>query len=550
MLVDTDVLIIGAGMSGVGFAIQLQKKYPRITFEIYEKADELGGTWWANTYPGCACDVPSHLYSYSFALNPDWSEQFASQEEIAAYCRAVAEMHDIPRHITLRSTVESATFDESSGTWVVKILDQQARRVYERHSRVLITAVGMLSEPKDCDIPGAEDYNGRLFHSACWDHEFEWAGKEVVVVGNGCSATQFVPILTNTPGSAKRVTQFIRQPHWLEPRPNPKYPSAIKWIFRHVPLVMRCFRCAIFLYLESYFSTFKRVSGKKTREARMKSQLAYLKEMAPKEYHEILTPKIELGCKRRVMDTDYLACLHRGNMELVHDDPIERITIDGVRTNSGRKIYADAIILATGFKTAHPLFPIGDNIRGEGGVTLSEHWESTASHAPQAYYGTCVSRFPNMFILVGPNTATGHTSVLFTVECQIDFTLKVLDPILNSLYPKPSSSSSSGLQKMIRFLLKPFSSESRAGKKLAPAPDTVSVTSQAEEKESQWIDEASKQYVWTSGCASWYLHPSGRNTTLYPGSQVAFWLRSWVGASAGDFLYRRSSAAVLDEDES
>jgi hypothetical protein len=331
---------------------------------------------------------------------------------------------------------------------------------------------------------------------------------------------------------------------------------------------MRCFRCAIFLYLESYFSTFKRVSGKRTREARMKSQAAYLKETAPKKYHEILTPKTELGCKRRVMDTDYLACLHRENMELIHDDPIERITVDGVRTKSGRKIYADAIIFATGFKTAQPLFPLGDNIRGEGGVTLSEHvchlpvlpalskcnfdtlmqWESTASHTPQAYYGTCVSRFPNMFILVGPNTATGHTSVIFTVECQIDFTLKVLDPILNSLYPEPSSSSFSVLQEMICFLRKPFSSESRAGKKLAPAPDIVSVTSQAEEEESQWIDEASKQYVWTSGCASWYLHPSGRNTTLYPGSQVAFWLRSWVGPLAGDFLYRRSSAAVLDDD--
>ncbi|KAL4992776.1 hypothetical protein BDW68DRAFT_183981 [Aspergillus falconensis] len=530
MPVDTDVLIIGAGLSGVGFAIQLQKKYPRTTFEIYEKAEGLGGTWWANTYPGCACDVPSHLYSYSFALNPDWSEQFASQAEIAAYCRAVAEMHDIPPHIKFRSTVQSATFNDSSGTWAVKILDQQTGRVYERHSRVLITAVGMLSEPKDCDIPGAEEYNGRLFHSARWDHEFEWAGKEVVVVG-----------------SAKRVTQFIRQPHWLEPRPNPKYPSSIRWIFRHVPLVMRCLRCAIFLYLESYFSTFKRVAGKRTREARMKSQTIYLKEMAPEKYHDILIPKMELGCKRRVMDTDYLACLHRGNMELIHDDPIERITVDGVRTISGWEIHADAIILATGFRTAQPLFPLGDKIRGEGGISLSEHWESSTSHAPQAYYGTCVSHFPNMFILVGPNTATGHTSVLFTVECQIDFTLKVLHPLLKSLHPA-SSSSSSILQRMICFLSTPFSSQSETRRKLAPAPDIVSVTSLAEEKESQWIDEASKQYVWTSGCASWYLHPSGRNTTLYPGSQVAFWFRSWIGPLAGDFVYRRSSAGVLDED--
>ncbi|RDW83753.1 uncharacterized protein DSM5745_04079 [Aspergillus mulundensis] len=376
MLVDTDVLIIGAGLSGVGFAIRLQQKYPRTSFEIYEKDEQLGGTWWANTYPGCACDVPSHLYSYSFALNPDWSAQFSSQPEIAAYCRAVAEEHDIPRHITFRSTVQAAVFDEPSGTWAVRILDQQTGQIYERRARVLISAVGLLSEPNDCEIPGAEEYKGRLFHSARWDHGFEWEGKDVVVVGNGCSATQFVPILTNTPGSAKSVTQFIRQPHWLEPRPNPVYPAAVKWVFRHVPLVMRCFRYAIFLYLESYFSTFKVVEGRKTRGQRMRSQIAYLKKMAPEKYYDMLIPMMELGCKRRVMDTDYLACLHRENMELVRHDPIERITAHGVRTESGREVHADAIVLATGFKGSQPLFPLGNEIRGEGGVSIMEDQHS------------------------------------------------------------------------------------------------------------------------------------------------------------------------------
>lgn len=192
-----------------------------------------------------------------------------------------------------------------------------------------------------------------------------------VHTGNGCSATQFVPILSDGGKSAKHIVQFIRQPHWLEERPNPKYPPAVKWIFRNVPFAMRLFRSILFLYLESYFPTFKRVAGKKTREQRMKTQTAYLRKTAPEKYHDILIPQTELGCKRRVMDTDYLACLHRENMELVHSDPIESITATGVRTNSGREIHADAIILATGFKANQPLFPI--EIRGENGVSMTEH---------------------------------------------------------------------------------------------------------------------------------------------------------------------------------
>ncbi|KAL4782661.1 hypothetical protein BJX76DRAFT_282038 [Aspergillus varians] len=530
MLIDTDVLILGAGLSGVGFAVRLQQKYPRATFEIYEKAEQLGGTWFANTYPGCACDVPSHLYSYSFALNPDWSEQFAPQAEINAYCCAVAEKFDVARHITFRSTAQAAKFDQESGTWAVRILDQQTGQVYERRSRVLISAVGLLSEPNDCHIPGAEDYKGKLFHSSRWDHSFDWAGKDVVVVGNGCSATQFVPILSEGSGAAKKVTQFIRQPHWLEERPNPKYPPAVKWIFRHVPFAMRLFRCALFFYLESYFNTFRRVAGKKIREHRKKVQTAYLKKMAPEKYYDILIPKVEFGCKRRVMDTDYFACLHRENMELVHADPIETITTTGVRTQSGREIHADAVVLATGFKATQPLFPL--EITGENGISMTEHWENSSCHAPNAYYGVCASKFPNLFMLIGPNTATGHTSAIFTSECQINFTLKVLRPILGALHPSPPSLLS-------RLIWNPFSSS-------RPAPDTVAVTPEAEERESKWIDEASSKYVWTSGCASWYLHPSGRNTALYPDSQVKFWLRSVFEPAGRDFVFKHSPKAVVD----
>ncbi|CEN61240.1 hypothetical protein ASPCAL07902 [Aspergillus calidoustus] len=569
MLIDTDILIIGAGLSGVGFAIRLQQKYPLVTYEVYEKAEELGGTWWFNTYPGCACDVPSHLYSYSFALNPEWSTQFAPRAEIEAYCRSVADKYDIPRHITFRSTVQGATWDEASGTWSVRILDQQTEKVYKRRSRVLISAVGLLSEPNDCEIPGAQDFTGKLFHSARWDHSFDWAGKDVVVIGNGCSATQFVPILSADPGKARSVVQFIRQPHWLEERPNPRYSDATKWIFRNIPLAMRLFRLAIFLYLESYFITFNRRAGKKIREKKMKAQTAYLKRTAPEKYYEALIPKIELGCKRRVMDTAYLACLHRENMELVHADPIECITATGVRTQSGREVNADAIVLATGFKATQFLFPL--EIKGEHGVSITEHWQNTPTQVPHAYYSTCISSFPNFFILHGPNTATGHTSVIFTAECQINFALKVLDPILCPLHLSTTTNigplSHSPSQSSLRF--PSFLTRSRSIRNRNPSsssqntsippkpsppwaqqqhrprnrhkhrhPRIVTVTPEAEARDASWIARASEKYVWTSGCASWYLHPSGRNTTLYPGSQVRFWWRSVRGPRRVDFVYR------------
>ncbi|KKK26812.1 hypothetical protein ARAM_002373 [Aspergillus rambellii] len=534
MSVDTDVLIIGAGLSGIGFAVRLQQEFPRVTYEIYERAEDLGGTWLMNTYPGCACDIPSHLYSYSFALNPEWSMQFAPQPEIQAYFRAVANKFDIPRHITFRSTVRNAVFDESSGTWLVEILDQETGRVYEKRSRVLISAVGILSEPNDCEIPGAEAYQGRLFHCARWDHSFTWAGKDVVVVGNGCSATQFVPVLSDGEGKANKVVQFIRQPHWIEERPNPTYPAAFKWVLRHVPLAMRFLRLCIFAVAESYFPTMNRIAGKKLREKKMREQTEYIKRIAPERYHDVLVPKAELGCKRRVMDTDYLACLHRENMELVYADPIEAITSTGVKTKSGREIHADAVILATGFK-AQDLCPV--EIRGERGMSLNEHWATCPSKSPQAYYGACVSGFPNFFLLMGPNTVTGHNSAIYTAECQINFILKLLHPILTPLL---SPSSSFSFSSLLPWSWNPFRRRRRRR-----APDTVVVTADAEQNESKWIDRASSNFVWTSGCATWYLRPAtGRNTIMYPDSQVKFWLRSVFGPVWRDFVFRSASTRL------
>ena len=209
---DADVLIIGAGMSGVGMAVQLTRQYPEATFTLVEKTDNIGGTWKVNTYPGCGCDVASHFYSYSFELNPDWSQKFSMQSEIQAYFRGVAEKYNIVRHVRFSSTVEKARWNDEAQLWDVTLKNQRTKETYTSRARAVVSAVGSLSIPQTCKIPGAISFQGHLFHSATWDHSFDWHGKDVVVLGNGCSATQFVPVMSE---EAKKLTQFARQPQYL-----------------------------------------------------------------------------------------------------------------------------------------------------------------------------------------------------------------------------------------------------------------------------------------------------------------------------------------------
>ncbi|KAJ5722026.1 hypothetical protein N7488_000061, partial [Penicillium malachiteum] len=533
MSVDSDVLIIGAGFAGLGFAVQLRKQYPKATYEILEKAENVGGTWWVNTYPGCGCDVASHFYSFSFELNPNWSCKYAPQREIAEYLQSVAKKHDITNHVRFSSIVQWAVFDESTGTWVVTVLDGLTGSVYEKRARILISAVGALSVPRDCEIKGAEKYQGKLFHSARWDHSFDWAGKDVVVVGNGCSATQFVPVISEGPNSVKNLTQFSRQPQWLSERPNRTYTRTFQWMMRYVPLAMRLYRFYLYANMEKDFLGFYQETGGQIREDLKRTRIEHLKRTAPEKYHDALTPRTEIGCKRKVEDTGYLACLHRENVELVHSDGIEEITENGVRTRSGREVNADAIILATGFQTQQVLFPM--EIIGENGVTLNEHWENFSSGSPQAYYGTCISEFPNFFILMGPNTTTGHLSVIYATECEINFSLRVLRPILRSLYPSTIWSA----------LTYPFSSL------LPTAPNTVAVTAAAEQADNDWIQSAASKFVWATGCSNWYLDPrTGRNTMLYPDWQFKYWLRSIFVPLSRDFVFKGSAVRLPQADMS
>ncbi|KAL6352453.1 hypothetical protein LRP88_14220 [Fusarium phalaenopsidis] len=492
-----DVLIIGAGMSGIGLAVQLIRQYGTRNFEIIEKDAEIGGTWRVNSYPGCGCDVPSHFFSYSFALNPDWSQAYAMQPEIHSYFKGVAAQYEIEKHVRFNSTVQSARWEESSGTWDVICLDAKTGKRTTRRSKVLVSAVGALSIPKPCTIPGASYFTGRIFHTAQWDHSFDWKGKEVVMIGNGCSATQALPVMTAGDGAVKKATQFARQSHWVAERPNPKHSALFKFVMRWVPFAMRIHRARLYWQNERNFHGFKVVEGLGMRSQWVKETTDYIRKTAPAKYHEFLVPKTEVGCKRRVNDTDYLVCLHRDNVDLVYDDPIEAIETAGVRTKSGRLVNADAIILAHGFETQTPLFPM--KIFGKDGLT----WDQVSEGAASSYFGTCLSNFPNFFIMMGPNTLSGHLSVIYTSECQINFTLRAIRPILKN------------------------------------QADTVEVTADAEKRDIDEVQEKAKKLVWATGCTSWFIETkSSRNTIMFPDWQYKFWWRS-LFVPSGDFEYRK-----------
>ncbi|KAL1588156.1 hypothetical protein WHR41_03189 [Cladosporium halotolerans] len=504
---DTDILIIGAGMSGLGLAVQLIRNYGYRDFQIVEKVADVGGTWLVNTYPGCGCDVASHFYSYSFELNPNWSQKFSMRSEIQAYFRGIAEKYKIVPHITFNTIVESAHWNDAGQFWETTLKNQQTKEAYTKRSRILVSGVGNLSVPRDCELPGADEYQGKLFHSALWDHSFDWKDKDVVVLGNGCSATQFVPVMAQ---DSRRLTQFARQAQYLAERPNPVYSPAFKAMMKYMPFAMRLYRLKLYADMEKDFASMETEGGRGIRQGLIEENERYVKRMAPEEYWDALIPKIEIGCKRKVMDTGYLECLHRDNVELVADDNVKELTASGVRTQSGREIPADAIVMATGFQVFRMLFPM--EIYGQNGVSLNEHWDEHYQGAAQAYLGTCVPGFPNFFTLMGPNTVTGHLSVIYTVECQINFILRLIDPLIKS---KTTSRS------------------------LLPAPSTnvVDVKFDAAKRDSTWMQKELSKLVWASGCTNWALDPStGMNIAMYPGYQFMFWLRS-VFIPGNDFEY-------------
>ncbi|EJD40432.1 putative monooxygenase [Auricularia subglabra TFB-10046 SS5] len=479
------VICIGAGMGGICLGAQLQRRLGFTDFHIYEKLHEFGGTWCANTYPGCACDVPAVLYSFSFAQKPNWTGAFPPQGEILKYIVSVAESYGLRERTTFRTKCVRATWDDGRKRWRVHLLNLDTGETSVKECKVFITSVGILTEPVPASVTadfGA--FKGPVFHSARWDHSVDLHGKDVVVIGNGCSANQIVPEVAP---AVRSLTQIVRSAQWVRPvRASFKPPGPVaRWAYANVPFAQWMLRLFLACLFEIGFLTFhKNALGKYLRDKNEEDTKAYVRETTPKEYHDILIPKFDIGCKRRVIDSsNYFASLNRENVHL-HKTAVREILPNAVRTDAGTHP-ADVIVLATGFSLLDSYIPFP--LIGRDGISIHQHWDSLGG--PGAFDTVACAGFPNFLMILGPNTATGHTSTLIAIENIVNLILKLIPPLLD-------------------------------GRK-----ETLEVKAKDEVEFVSGVQKALRARVW-NGCHSWYKMDEGWNMGLYPWSQIHFWWRA------------------------
>jgi cation diffusion facilitator CzcD-associated flavoprotein CzcO len=482
---DPGIVIIGSGFAGIGMAIRL-KQAGYDDFVILEKNDDLGGTWRDNTYPGCACDVPSHLYSFSFELNPGWSRMFAPQEEIWEYLRRCVRRHGISAHIRFGCRVERMEWDEVAGCWHITTAAGEAYT-----ARAIVSGVGALHIPSIPEIPGAGQFAGPAFHSAQWDRSCSVTGKRVAVIGTGASAIQFIPQIAQ---QAAQVHVFQRTPPWIHPRPDFEIRPAARAVFAAAPPVMRAFRDGIYWLLEIRAAGFA-VHPQLMAPLQRIAEHHIARQVSDPALCEKVTPDYTIGCKRILLSSDYYPALARPNVNLV-TAPIARITDRGLTCADGSTYDADVIIYGTGFKTVEALAEL--NVAGRGGVKLQDVWRGGA----EAYHGVTVAGFPNFFLLLGPNTGLGHNSVIFMIESQVRHVLSCL-----------------------RLL-------ARQG------GNTIEVKMPAQRRFNHGIQRRLSRAVWSQGgCTSWYLDAQGVNRALWPGFSFEYWART-SRARRADYLIR------------
>lgn len=466
-----DIAIIGSGFAGLCMAIKL-KEAGLDDFIVAEQAETLGGTWRDNHYPGCACDVQSHVYSFSFAPNPDWTRQFAPQAEIRDYLERCAERFALAPYLRFGMGLEKAVFDERLQRWDLRF--NNGRHV---SARVLVSGMGGLSRPLIPQIPGLETFKGKRFHSQQWDHTYALKGKRVAVIGTGASAIQFVPQIAP---QVAHLALFQRTPPWIMPKPDRPITRFERWVFKHLPFTQRWVRGAFYWALEGRVVGF--ALHPKLMKMVQKIALRHLHKQVPRpSLRKLLTPTYTIGCKRVLISNDYYPALSRSNVAVVSED-VARIETDGVITADGIKHPVDCIILGTGFQATDPV-PRG-MIIGRDGIDIMDTWRDGA----HAYLGTTVPGYPNLFLIIGPNTGLGHNSMILMIEAQVTYILHAL------------------------------------GQMDRQNIHTVEVKPAVESAYNEQLQEKLKRTIWsTGGCLSWYLDPrTGKNTTLWPGSTWRF----------------------------
>ncbi|MFZ2528115.1 MAG: NAD(P)/FAD-dependent oxidoreductase [Rhodococcus sp. (in: high G+C Gram-positive bacteria)] len=460
-------LVVGAGFGGIGMAATLLREDPNADVIVIERGDDVGGTWRVNTYPGAACDVPSALYSFSFAPEPDWSKSHGTQVEIYAYLRRVARETGVADRAVFDCELRDAQWDDAQCRWLVSTSRGDLT------ADVLIAATGALSTPSLPKVPGLELFGGTMFHSAGWNHDYDLAGKKVAVIGTGASAIQFVPAIVD---SVEHLTLFQRTASWVMPKRDHEIAAPVKALYRRFPLAQKVVRGAVYGQKESYVigmtKPFARTWIVPVFERRARAVLA--KRVADPELRAKLTPGFRIMCKRILLSNDWFTAITRTNATVVASG-LTAVTENAVVDDKGNEYEVDTIVFGTGFTPTEP--PVAQHVRGTGGRTLAETWNGS----PSAHLGTTVHGFPNLFLMYGPNTNLGHSSIVYMLESQATY---IADAI-RTMRTRGLSS--------------------------------VEVTAGAQQRYNDGLDPVLVKTIWNAGgCRSWYLDRRGRNSVMWP----------------------------------
>ena len=471
------VLVIGAGFAGLAMARAMDRAGER-DFLVVERGPDVGGTWRDNTYPGAACDVPSQLYSYSFAPNPWWTRSYSRQPEIQAYLVDVARRSGVLDRVVLDTTVEDVRWDPAEQVWRVQARGPAGPLGWV--ADVVVSAAGGLSDPRMPAIEGLDRFHGAVFHSARWDHGVDLTGKRVAVIGTGASAVQLGPEIVGRPA---RLDGYPRSAPWVVPRSDRTYSPRERAALALVPGLQRLCRAAVYWTREAYVPAFTRHPGL-FRPAERAARRNIEHGISDPGLRARVTPDFAFGCKRVLFSNTWYRTLDREDVDLV-TEPIDQVTESGIATRDGRLREVDVIVLATGFNASD--LPIARRITGRAGATLAEHF---ADLGAQAYKGTTVRGWPNLFLLVGPNTGLGHSSMVFMIESQVAYVV--------------------GALRHLREL------ERRGRAAVEPREDV----------QAAWVADVQERLgrtVWNrGGCSSWYLDAHGRNVTLWPRTTFTF----------------------------
>jgi cation diffusion facilitator CzcD-associated flavoprotein CzcO len=465
---ETDVAIVGAGFGGLGMAIQL-KRAGRDDFVVLERASDVGGTWQANTYPGCQCDIPSNLYSFSFARKSDWTTAYPMRDQILDYLHDCARRFRVEPHVELECELLDAAWDPRRGLWEI---ETPSGRLW---ARVLVAAPGLLSEPCVPDLPGLDRFAGTTFHTASWNHDHDLSGERVAVLGTGASAVQVVPAIRER---VSRLVVFQRTPPWVIPHLDHPVGPGLQRLYERAPAAQRLVRATIWGLHELLVPGMARDPRLlKGHELLARSNMR--RSVRDPELRRRLTPDYAIGCKRILLSSDWYPAIASPGVELVTaaiDEVREGSIVDG----DGVEYELDTIVFATGFTPSDP--PIGRRLRGREGRTLSEVWQGS----PQAYLGTTVTGFPNLFIFYGPNTNLGHNSIVYMLESQMTYVMSALGAM-----------------------------DERGAACVEVRPGVQAAFNQE-------MQERLQGSVWNSGCSSWYLDRNGRNSIQWPGFTFEF----------------------------